>query len=151
MGEKAIQLYQGSDWLTYRWSVAQVFDTLDRIREVCSHAPVALGIPTGASATANMPRYELAEDELAADFYGCLIELCDDLVGEMDAVLADLFSAAHHTISQRWMGFELQIHLQACRQQAVQERQNPKPSPAVVDNIMALVMRMRDVLKHIDQ
>jgi hypothetical protein len=35
MGEKALEVYQGNDWLTYRWPVAQMFDTLDRMRDLC--------------------------------------------------------------------------------------------------------------------
>lgn len=150
MGEKAIQLYQGNDWLTYRWSVAQVFDTLDRVREVCSHAPVALSISVVTSAT-GMPRYDLNDDELMADIFGCLVELCDDLAGEIDAVLADLFAPESRATSLRWLGFEMQLHLQAFRQQVLLERQSVTPAPDTIDRLMNLVTRMRDILKNIDQ
>ena len=40
MSAKPVEIYQGSDWLTYRWSVAQAFDSLDRIRDLCLQMPV---------------------------------------------------------------------------------------------------------------
>ena len=51
MGEKALEVYQGSDWLTYRWTVAQAFDTLDRMRDLCRHSPEML-TPSAAHARA---------------------------------------------------------------------------------------------------
>lgn len=32
---KRIPLYQGRDWLTYRWAVAEAYDALDRFHDLC--------------------------------------------------------------------------------------------------------------------
>ena len=150
MSERAIPFYQGSDWLTYRWSVAQLFDTLDRMREICSHSAHKVSLSVGMQGTA-YPRYEIPEDEFVTVVLGYLIELCDDLSGELDAVLADLMPAIQTSLVQRWMGFEMQLHLRAIRQQTLYEQDVHEPSVAVIDTIVALTTRMRDLLKKIDQ
>lgn len=150
MGNRAVQFYQGSDWLTYRWSVAQLFDTLDRMREVCSHSSIQLGAGSVAVQGTPTPRYESTEDEALTDILGYLIELCDDLSGELDAVLADLLPYMQTPLLQRWIGFEMQLHLRSIREHALYEHQAQEPSPTVVDTIVALTTRMRDLLKKID-
>lgn len=67
MGEKALEVYQGNDWLTYRWPVAQMFDSLDRIRDLC-HSVTAAGsvMPLGGAPqlpTTSLQRYDTHEDE----------------------------------------------------------------------------------------
>src|ERR1700678_1982730 len=85
---KPVEMYQGSDWLTYRWPVAQAFDTLDRIRDLCLQMPVAMGAAPAAPGM-DQPRYEIPDDDIA-DMFGYIVELCDDLAGELDTVAADL-------------------------------------------------------------
>ena len=150
MNEKAMDVYQGDDWFTYRWAVAQVFDTLDRMREVCGHAPMPVTEAVRVSGS-KMPLYEPADEEMLEDMFGCIAGLCDDLSGELDAALADLFWSTHHATQQRWMGFEIQLHLNSIRQQAYEARANADLRLAALDQIVALTSRMRDLLKQIDQ
>ena len=68
MSSKPSEIYQGSDWLTYRWTVAQAFDTLDRIRDLCLQMPVNVG---GASVPAGQPRFDIPEEDIA-DMFGVI-------------------------------------------------------------------------------
>ena len=149
MGDKAPAIYQGGDWLTYRLSVAQTFDTLDRVRELCRHVPVAVSNMPHTPGLA-LPRYEMFDEQMM-DLFSCILELCDDLSGEIEAVQADLIPHIQNDVPQRWMGFEMRLHLNEIRQLALQEHQSFEPSNAVLDNIAALAARIRDLLKQIDQ
>jgi hypothetical protein len=149
MPAKAMDVYQGNDWLTYRWSVAQAFDTLDRIYDLCRHVPtITSRLPQAPGS--GLPRYEIAEQEIV-DMFGCIAELCDDLSGELDAVQADLFSYSQPMTVQRWMGFEMHLHLRQMRQIAWSEHAAEEPSNIALDTLVALNARIRDLLKQIDQ
>jgi hypothetical protein len=148
MGEKALEVYQGNDWLTYRWPVAQMFDTLDRVRDLC-HSTTHVGALSHLPATP-MPRFDMAEDE-RLDLFVCIIELCDDLSGELDAVQADLFPHLQKDVAHRWMGFEMRLHLNEMRQVALTEHRAPDPTDNATDTILALASRIRDLLRSIDQ
>lgn len=96
---RAFELYHGSDWTTYRWSVAQAFDTLDRLREVC--APL---LPP-----------DMAEDFLDLDVLGVVEDLCDDLVSEIETAAADLAPVLTANVACRWSLVEIRIHLEQVR------------------------------------
>ncbi|HEU0118753.1 MAG TPA: hypothetical protein VFR09_08990, partial [Alphaproteobacteria bacterium] len=66
MGKEQPEVYQGNDWLTYRWSVAQAFDTLDRVRDVCRHTPEIGLMPQMPGLMP--PRYDMPEDDTAEIF-----------------------------------------------------------------------------------
>jgi len=149
MGEKVLEVYQGNDWITYRWSVAQAFDTLDRLRDLCHHAPALTNVLSQAIG-GGAPRYEITDDG-AMNVFGGLVELCDDLSGELDAAQADLSPYLQNDVSQRWLGFEMRLHLNEMRQTALHEYQSPDPSNAVIDTISNLATRIGDLLKQIDQ
>lgn len=155
MGERAREVYQGNDWLTYRWPVAQMFDTLDRLRALCHSASgVSMlmgGLPQLPSTA--MPRYDMQDDE-DFDLFVCILELCDDLSAELDAVLADLFSTLEKDIVHRWKGFEMRLHLNEMRNTALTEHQAEhqgfEPSANATDTVLALASRIRDLLRAID-
>lgn len=148
MGEKALEVYQGNDWLTYRWPVAQMFDTLDRIRDLCHSTSTLSTLPHLPAMP--MQRYDMPEDE-RLDLFVCIVELCDDLSGELDAVQADLFRHLQKDVAHRWMGFEMRLHLNEMRQVALAEHQAPDPSDNITDVVLALASRIRDLLRTIDQ
>src|ERR1700691_5921381 len=102
---KPVEIYQGSDWLTYRWTVAQAFDTLDRIRDLCLQMPVAAG-----GSGPGEPRFEMPDEEIA-DMVGYVVELCDDLAGELDCAQADLAPVIHGGFPHAWTAFEMRLHL----------------------------------------
>ncbi len=150
MGEKALEVYQGNDWLTYRWPVAQVFDTLDRIRDLChSLSPVGGAIPQLPVSSA--PRYDVPMEDERLNLFVGIIELCDDLSGEMDTLLADLSSFMQKEMKLRWMGFEMRLHLTEMRTIALLEHQAYEPSGHAVDAVLALAARIRDLLRQVDQ
>jgi len=134
---KAPEVYQGSDWLTYRATVARAFDTLDHLVDVCHPHP-------GFSAVA-------ASADADAALFGEIADLCDDLSGDLDAVLADLFPHARMDAIHRWMGFEMQLHLLAVRTDARRERDAAAPSLSAIDNILARTARLRALLRKVDQ
>lgn len=132
---KAPEVYQGGDWLTWRPTVAKAFDTLDHIEDICHPQPIAR--------TANAGEMAALFNEVA--------ELGDDLVGDLDAVLADIFPHARANTTHRWMGFEMQLHMNAIRALAREEREMETPSMAAREEILALAARIRNLLKQIDQ
>jgi hypothetical protein len=152
MAEKALEVYQGNDWLTYRWPVAQMFDTLDRIRDLChsTHTVSAVLPPLLASP---LPRYEMheAHDDDRHDLFLCIVEFCDDLSAEIDAVQADLFPYLQKDAAHRWMGFEMRLHLKEMRTIAMMQYKALDPSGNAVDAVLALNARIRDLLRSIDQ
>jgi hypothetical protein len=147
MAVKEPEIYQGSDWSTYRWHAAQAFDTLDRIRDLCLQMPV-VGAPP-ATMAARSP-YEMPEEEIA-DVFGYIAELCDDLSGELDAVQADLFPFLRNNVAHRWLAFEMRLNLGQLRTRALKEAEAGMPSAAPMDAFIALVVRIKELLKQIDQ
>jgi hypothetical protein len=146
---KPIEMYQGSDWLTYRWPVAQAFDTLDRIRDLCLQMPVAMAAPHAASGM-DRPRFEIPDEEIA-DMFGYIVELCDDLAGELDTVHADLCPVMQGNMAQSWSAFEMRLHLRDLRGAALKETASAAPSHRPPDAILALAARIKTLLKQIDQ
>ncbi|HUY68332.1 MAG TPA: hypothetical protein VMV79_03420 [Alphaproteobacteria bacterium] len=143
---KPSDLYQGNDWLTYRWPVAQAFDTLDRIRDLCLQIPVA-GAPGPAMAP---PRYDLPAEEIA-DLFHYVAELCDDLAGELDAVQADLSAYLAKSFAQRWLAFEMRLNLGELRRHTVQAMGGVAPTNALAGILVALATRIKALLRQIDQ
>lgn len=153
MGAKAVDIFQGSDWLTYRWAAAQAFDTLDRIRDLCLQMPAASGARPGTS-NPGRPRYEMPEEEIA-DVFSYIAELCDDLAGELDAVHADLFPFLQNNMLHRWLAFEMRLYLKDLQQCALGEAKGEVKNEALLsrptDAIIILAARIKDLLKQIDQ
>lgn len=150
MAVKAQEVFQGNDWLTYNWSVAQMFDTLDHVLDICNHMPIGDGVIASQSrpASASDDENDVAD---ARDLFACIVELCDDLGGELDAVLADLVSYRTDMMAQRWIGFEMQLCRYATRQRALNEHRLPHPTPTAIPSIMAWALRMRELLRQLDQ
>jgi len=146
MPSKPAEIYQGSDWLTYRWSVAQAFDTLDRVRDLCLQMPVAVGGTAGKEPA----RFEAPAEDIA-DMFGYVVELCDDLTGELDIVHADIVPPTQANIMQAWIAFEMRLHLCELRRRALKETEVSMPPPGPPDEILALASRIKALLKQIDQ
>jgi hypothetical protein len=132
MGLRALEIYQGGDWFTYRWSVAQAFDTLDRVNDMClshpwehEHAPDADGIISGIS------------------------DLCDDLAAELASVEADLQPFLQNSTALRWQAFEMRLYLGEIRQlmsKAAQLEQS-----CLFDQLLLLTGHIKESLKQLDQ
>jgi hypothetical protein len=155
MNEKAVDVYQGNDWITYRWSVAQVFDTLDQIRELCGVTPdgfstTQLGAPATGKTTTIVTR-QGDEPESHLEALSLLLSLCDDLASETHTVLADLAYQMRPSPALQWKGFEMQLHLAMIRQHCLPDEDATGVSKSAIDSILALSLRIRDLLKQIDQ
>ncbi len=91
MTQHAYQLYQGSDWCTYRYSAAQVYDLLDQVRDVSNALLTGDALP-----------------EIAALLPQALLhDLCSDLIGAVDMVVADLAVTLNRHLPSRWLFVEL--------------------------------------------
>ena len=140
------EIYQGSDWLTYRWTIAQAFDTLDRIRDLCLQMPL---IPS-TSPPAGQPRFEVPEEDIA-DLFGYIVELCDDLGGEMDTAHADLAPLLHSNMAHSWSAVEMRIHLKELRARALKEASENTALVGPPDMVLTLTAKIKTLLKQIDQ
>lgn len=147
MALRAQELYQGEDWLTYRPTVAQAFDTLDRLREFCDDSTL-----DSARAVMDAPWSAMSRgEETIALLMGSLLGLCDDLDGEIAAVLAELSPILRNDAAHRWVGFEMQMHLKSLRDLAQEEPPQPHALPALMDEIRVTTDYLIASLKKIDQ
>jgi hypothetical protein len=145
--QKPAEMYQGSDWLTYRWPVAQAFDTLDRIRDLCLQLPVA--VPGELRPASLEPGYEVPDEEIG-EVFGYIVELCDDLGGELDTVHADLYPVMQGNVAHLWTAFEMMLHLRDLRAEAVKESSTVE-THTPPDAILTRAARIKALLKQIDQ
>lgn len=132
VGIKAQNLYQGSDWQTYRYAVAQVFDTLDQIREV------AAAFLSGMNDDETPPQEQLST---------MLGDLCNDLVSEVDLALADLSPVIAKHLPSRWLMVELRAivgQLLALNRPAVQDHD-------LIPQLADLAERARFLMQRLDQ
>lgn len=144
---KAHDMYQGDDWLTYRSTVAQAFDTLDRLREICLELTEVDGHPysdrIGSAA-------EALSDNLMV-VLSALSSLCDDLSAGLDAVLAEVYPSYKHDTRQLWVSFEMQNHLRSLRSRIRQELTSQTPSAAVLEEVLNELELIGGCLKQLDQ
>jgi len=134
VGVKALDIYQGSDWFTNRWVVAQAFDTLEQLQDLCLSRPWDQQVP------ASLDVSEILSE--IADF-------CDDLIAELAAVEADLLPVLPSFVSQRWLSFEMNQYVTQIQKKASQSLVS---DPAqLFDEIIILIARIKDALKQLDQ
>lgn len=86
-------MFQGRDWASYRWTVAEAFDTLDRLHD--------LGLCQGWT-----DEPDLADDSFC--FIPDLMGLCEELACQMKLVYADVLcdGDAAPTLQQKWAMME---------------------------------------------
>jgi hypothetical protein len=133
MGAKSFELYQGSDWMTYRWTVAQAFETLDRMREVC--------MPL-------LPQ-DLEAEPYAYDSLGLIADLSDDLFSEFEIVTADLFPVLQANVAHRWAVVEMRIHFDRLRLLCLEDHNNNAHDQLA--QAADLLQKIKLLLKRIDQ
>ena len=154
MGVKTLQVYQGDEWMTHHPTVAQAYDTLDRLRVLCVESmPESAPSHTLAVISSDMPRRApmRASQENLIMALAALAGLADDLAGELDAATAELSPYLQNDTSRRWMAFEIQTHLNAMREAIQEEREADEPSIIILDDIMIYAERIDTLLKQIDQ
>lgn len=95
MTQHAYQLYQGCDWCTYRYSVAQVYDLLDQLRDVTATLLSGEALPAALA----LPVCPLP--------HALLQDLCSDLAGAVDMAVADLAVTLQRHLPSRWLLVEL--------------------------------------------
>jgi hypothetical protein len=144
MGLKAFDIFQGNDWTTHRVTVAQAFDTIDRMRELCHNAPALPSLAREPS----LPRFEPPP---GGPLFLGILELCDDLSGDFDAAEADLFPYLQSDPALRWLAFEMRLMLRELRGIAMEEQDNLHPPHMAIEAALSITARMRDFLRQIDQ
>ncbi len=93
MALPASSLFQGQDWITHRLPVAQAFDTLDRMGELC-HPMMVL---------------DMGADDITIELASVLEDLAEELNIQLDIVLADLFPYLQNNVALRWVSVELRM------------------------------------------
>jgi hypothetical protein len=107
---KKIDVYRGSDWMTTRFSVAELLDTVERMQDVCLLLPFdAMGAQAYPAETV------VTYSQYATENLLMISEFCDDLAAEMDMAVADLQPYALAAPAFHWTAFEMQQHLRAMR------------------------------------
>lgn len=132
---RAQQFYQGNDWQTHRYAVAQVFDTLDQVRETTL---MLLSCQTADGMTPT----RFAATPLLAD-------LCNDLAGEIELALADLAVTLQQHIPSRWLMVELRTLVRQLP--ALAYRAEHESDLDLIPQLGDLAERVRFVLQRIDQ
>lgn len=129
MALKAYEAYHGHDWLTYRPSVAQCYDTLDRLQDFLQPNDVAGDVA------------QLQE------MGGLVLDLCDDLAGELEVALADLAPWLQNQVGKRWTVVELRGHLAQLRRLAAMaaESETGAAAPQLDDAIAAIKASLHQI------
>jgi hypothetical protein len=128
------RLYQGHDWFTYRWPVAQAFDTIDRLQDLCL---CRIGGPSTDS----------REDSTA--LMSSLALLLDDLQAELTTAQAALLGApAQRSFEMYWMGFEMDLTLKAIQ---AQTESVAASACDVFEAIRLHLTKIKNALKTLDQ
>ena len=152
MAEKAPDIYQGEDWVTDRWSVAQVFDSLDRMQDICEHVTQVCAelkidsLPTDATQIS-----EATDLGAVGDLLGELAQLCDCMTGEIDAALADVLGRASVLPVQRWLGYEMHLYLQGAREKILGCCQGELLVSSAIEGLTRQGVLLAVTLKKIDQ
>jgi hypothetical protein len=133
MTQRAYQLYQGCDWQTYRYSAAQVYDLLDQLRDA-----------TSVLLTGDVPPPFMAMSGFEP--MGMLADLCSDLVGSVDMVLADLSATLASHLPSRWLMVELRTLVGQLPDFAQHCHEDREMLPALADR----AERVRHLLQRLD-
>jgi hypothetical protein len=127
--------YQGNDWFTQRWSVAQAFDSLDRMREVC------LFNNDGDDRRLMEARHEML---------AVMAELIDDLTGELALAEADLQPVLEAQMPALWTFFEMHLSLDMIRRLTSPMTLSMPETSDLFDHLLQLVTQIKDGLKKVD-
>ncbi len=133
---QAHQFFQGHDWQTHRYVVAQAFDTLDQVRET------ALLLLSCQNDSHHLSPARFAATPLLAD-------LCNDLVGEIELALTDLAVTHQQNLPNRWMMAELRTLTRQLP--ALARRAEHETDLDLIQQLGDLAERVRFVLQRIDQ
>lgn len=129
---KDLPFYQGGDWFTYRWSVAQAFDTLDQVELLCVSRP-------------------WGEDESSLvqvrEVLTAIVQLARDLVGEIAIVEADTLSVPNRSFAQKWAAFEIRQHLDLLKKTAAS---GGEELSSLFEALGAIVASIKERLKIMD-
>lgn len=93
MTQTALSIFQGQDWMTHRLPVAQAYDTLDRMGDLC--------FP--------MTALEIHRNDVTLEVINLLSDLAEELNVQLDLVMADLHPSLSTNVALRWVSVELRM------------------------------------------
>lgn len=132
---KPAPLYQGRDWVTSRLTMAEAFDTLERIHDLC------LGI-------------DLQKPDEKVETFGILRAvhgLTESLTAQCAVAVADTIApaAATGSFEQLWNGFEVEWLLRDMKAKAIDLYSEESFKP--YGTLALLANRLKSALKKMDQ
>lgn len=133
---KTTPLFQGRDWVTSRWSMAEAFDTLDHIHDLC----VCFGWNDSEGGYEN--HFEAIPN---------LMALTDDLRGHLAVAVADTIPHGRSASSfeHLWMCFEIEQIFEDIVTKVTDLADDEAHSP--LGTMALLASRLKDELKKMDQ
>ncbi len=134
MSLQASAFFQGQDWLTHRMSVAQVFETLDRMTELCH--PL-------------LP-FDTDSDHVVFETFEVFDDLAEELRIQLDLVMADLHPYLQNSVPLRWASVELRMLATQLRAIAAVPDDMAGESDRLSDIAMHLV-QIKQLVKKLDQ
>lgn len=136
MPSETQRFYQGRDWTTVRLSVAEAFDTLDRLYDLCVYE--------------DFPGEE-EDDEEPFAFQMALHGLTESLAAQLAFAEADTIPPTNPTggPEQSWAVFEIDRALADLKEKL--RRSTADQTASQANSIVLLVSRMKTGLKKLDQ
>lgn len=135
MALRAYQVYQGHDWQTRRYAVAQAYDTLDQIRELLALLASGSDDDSETAAMRGIP--------------AAIADLCHDLMGEIELALTDMTPMLDNHVPSRWLIAETRVlagHMPPLAERAIYDA-----DPDVLPQLADLADRTRFLLQRLDQ
>lgn len=131
------RLFQGRDWTTARFSVAEAFDTLDRLNDLC--------------VCKSVPDDDEGEETEAVAFYRALFGLVEGLTAQLKLVAADTIPSAAPAgpFEQAWAAVEIDRALQDLKNK-LHALASGQPSNSA-DSALFVIFRLKTGLKKLDQ
>ena len=101
------------------------------------------------------PGYEIPDEEIG-EVFSYIVELCDDLGGELDTVhVLILYPVIQGNVAHLWMAFEMMLHLRDLRAEAVKESSTGRGSTYTPPDAILIASggcrAVKALLKQIDQ
>lgn len=124
---KHLPLYQGRDWRTFRWLIAEILEALDRMHDLC----VAQDLPQEQMAVADQP--------LLLILYDCAIDIAASITTACAETIQQ--NTRMGTLQQRWLFVELQFWADMLIEQIAGLENNRPPNFEETTLIIAEIKR----------
>lgn len=134
MSHSSSPLFQGRNWFTYRWSIAEAFDALDRFHDLC--------LSQEWLETSGMEEIETTVLPILQDFTNdltCMLAIACADTTQTSKYLCDIQHGWHYIEIQWWMKL-LVKHISAL----------PEQSPPNFESITLVIAELKRLVGAID-